>query len=417
MAFFQLSVEEVGKNQYRARERNAAYPAVDVSLPDYPEFTSDLANLRGRGFEGPQRYRDQEVIATRVGEHMFRTFLPSPVAQGFHDYRRTHARPRVALHLPRSLFALPWEVLKDPSDRAGKFLSLIGSVIRCDESETDGGRLTALLRKERLKLLAVSANPKDRPVLGDFSWRSSKQLKFKKMSPATFDKFETTLSHALDCDGFVFWGHGDIDEQSRHGVLVFLQRSSLRNMWTYVSDPKHGYQIGLLFNDDSPLRLGYIFACESAAWLDQKLEFTDSIVGELLKRTPLAFLVGAQTNLDVYAAEICLNDSMAALSADPTIPLDLAITAGRRGILNIPAKDMQKYSALDWWVPVTYVKRSCLLELEEMGWPFDPFLVKVPRPDDTATASPLGGLSAAGNVGTIQALSMVATASIKTLFS
>jgi hypothetical protein len=417
MSFFQLEITEDENRQLFVREKAGNYDPVPVPYPNYAGMETDLVNLRGRGSEGPVRYPNQEKIATRIGEQLFRTFFPDPICDNFRAYGKTQTQPRIVLHLPRSLFHLPWEVLKDPRDRDGKFLSLLGSIVRCDTKDKDSIGLAKSLRKPRLKLLAISANPKDRPILGDLSWRSSKQVKFQKLSPATFEKFEEEVLEPLsDYDGFVFWGHGDIDDQ-RHGVLVFLQRTAgLRSLWTYISNPKKGHQIGLVITDQSPLRLGYVFACESGAWIDKGLEFTNSIVANLLERTPLAFIVGAQTKLDVYAAEVCLDASMRALRTNPSLPLDLAITAGRRGILNIQARDVTVFSPLDWWVPVTYVKRNCLPELEQVDLA-DPFLVEVPLSDSTATASPLGGLPATENVGTIEALSNIASASIKQLFS
>jgi hypothetical protein len=89
--------------------------------PTFLEIQNDLTNLRGRGGEGPLTYRKQEPIATRIGETLFKAFFPGPIKDRFNDYRRTHVHTRLALHLPHSLFAYPWEILKDPKDNPATF--------------------------------------------------------------------------------------------------------------------------------------------------------------------------------------------------------------------------------------------------------------------------------------------------------
>jgi len=293
----------------------------------------------------------------------------------------------------------------------------MGSIVRCDAFAKDSAGLLELVQKNRLKFLAVSSNPKDRAILGELSWRSSKQIRFQKVAPATFEKFKSNIRATSDCDGFIFWGHGDFDPQTFVGKLVFLRPLSFKNLSRYESDPRDAFDIALAFEEKNSLRLGYILACESAFWGEGKVNFGYSIVGSLLDRTSLGFVVGAQTNLDVNAAELCIEASMSAIRADPPFPLDLAITEGRRGIRGIPSKDGQKYSALDWWVPVAYAKPSFLDEIEKAELPSDPADVRVPTPGITATASPSGGLAAAHSIGSFGAFANIATNSVRNLFS
>ena len=430
MSFFHLVVDISGNGSVDddcwVSEKGQLTPPIQVSLkgvtnstPDYSwdKFENDLTNLRGRDSEGPQLYKYQEPIAKRIGEALFRTFFPDPIKQRFDAYRNKLAWSRLALHLPRSLFVLPWEILKDPSDKAGKFLSLIGSVVRCDDTAGGSADGSSLAHKNRLKFLTVSSDPADRPILGAISWKSSKQIKFQGINPATFTKFKSYVASVQDCDGFVFWGHGDIDPESRFGVLVFERRSfELENMLRFISHPVQAPNLGLVF-DRSPMSVAYVLACESASWGENKIDFASSIVGSLLDRTSLAFLVGAQTNLDVHAAEACLDASMGKLRADPRLPIDLAITAGRNAIFDIPAKGPYKRSALDWWVPVSYTRPDFLEVLSKPALRADPANVKVPESEQRPTATPAGGLLAAENITGLGALKNVVADSVRLLFS
>ncbi len=77
----------------------------------------------------------------------------------YRAYRNNHRQPRILFHLPRSLHALPWEVIIDPADPQGQFIALYGSVGRCDtitkEENASYGKLSAL------SILFLVASPHD----------------------------------------------------------------------------------------------------------------------------------------------------------------------------------------------------------------------------------------------------------------
>jgi hypothetical protein len=83
--------------------------------------------------------------------------------------------------------------------------------------------------------------------------------------------------------------------------------------------------------------------------------------------------------------------------------------------LQIAATGGTKYSALDWWVPAAYAKPAFLLGLSEVG--FDPTAIRVPVPEHTLTATPVGGLNAAHGVTMLGAFTNVAGDALKTLLS
>jgi len=416
MEFFHLLIKDTGNNTFSVSAKQSTSPPVSVEFQRSPQFNLDLQNLCERAPGGPLTLQNQEPLASGIGETLFQAFFPTTIKTAWNLYRNTHARPRLALILPRSLFALPWEVLKDPADYPGKFLSLIGSVVRVDDSMSQPVTLQSFLRKETLKLLAISANPKNRPVLGDLSWRNSKRIKLQKLAPATFNKFKSKLTDSFDYDGLVFWGHGDIDAQTGNGVLLFLQPAPSVMIRTYISDPRDGDRIALVIQGNSPLRIGYILACESASWgnaWSSGLTFDKSIVAKLLQKTPLGLIIGAQTAIDVSAAETYLDDSLGTIRSNPAIPLDLALTEGRSGVYHLS----QQSSAIDWWVPAIYVKPECLEELNGTTLPTDPSEIMYPSPAATPTASPAAGLRAQEVISTIGAVSQILATTAKVLFS
>ena len=100
------------------------------------------------------------------------------------------------------------------------------------------------------------------------------------------------------------------------------------------------------------MRLACIFACESA-WADHGLPFEQSVVGSLISRTWLAFVIGAQTGIDRFAAQEFLDAALDAL--EQGVSLDLALACGRRAIRGIDHRESsRKHSRLDWWIPVLY---------------------------------------------------------------
>ena len=307
----------------------------------------------------------------------------------------------MALHLPDSLFAYPWETLKNPTDKTGAFLSLVGSVIRCYDPVKPENDAWDPMSKETLNFFLVSSSPDNRWI-GDLELRSYKQIRFKKIKPAIFENFSDTIEVDNKCDGFIFWGHGEIDREDGSGTLLFLQKSPQRKFLkgSYDSFPVKHYNVSLACVKNKMLRVAYIFACESAFWDTKALEFRSSIVGSLLDRTALTFVVGAQTPIDVEAARACLEGCLAALIAKPRLPFDLAISKGRMKIRELPTLvgDKTKYGALDWWVPVVYAKPGFLGKLANVALPSDPTDVPVPSLPPSASATPVGGLDAAQNI-------------------
>jgi hypothetical protein len=106
--------------------------ALDVQFVPGADFKRDLDALHDRGPARFLRFEDQEPVCAHLGETLFRAFVQARALDRYREYRQGADRPRIALHLPRSLYYLPWELLRDPADPPGQFLSVQGSVVRFD---------------------------------------------------------------------------------------------------------------------------------------------------------------------------------------------------------------------------------------------------------------------------------------------
>jgi len=121
-----------------------------------------------------------------------------------------------------------------------------------------------------------------------------------------------------------------------------------------ISDPRPGFTVAGDLADRRGIRFGCLLACESA-WINQKFPFTSSVVGALLERTNIPFVLGAQTPIDVFAAQEFLTGMVQGLGEKR--PLDVAVTIGRRQVCSANVLP-EIFGALDWWVPVLYSKTT-----------------------------------------------------------
>jgi len=103
------------------------------------------------------------------------------------------------------------------------------------------------------------------------------------------------------------------------------------------------------------MRLAWLLACKAAWAQDSQLAFDRTVLGAILTRSKIPFVVGAQESFDVYAAQEFLAGIVESLQKNPS--LDFAITTGRKRIHALPVA-ADAFSALDWWIPVFYSKTA-----------------------------------------------------------
>jgi len=172
-------------------------------------------------------------------------------------------------------------------------------------------------------------------------------VRFYRVTPATYGNFQTLTSKPdIQPDGFIFLGHGDVFENRGRLVFVKPRLFGLRGFSTPVRDPYRGDTVGTALAQRRKLRLGCLLACDTA-WVNDRMPFPNSVVGSILIRSWVSFVLGNQNKLSLLAAQVFLSTMVDNLQEK--VPLDFAIKEGRRAIYAI--NEVNSYAPLDWKIP------------------------------------------------------------------
>jgi len=342
---------------------------IDQASPLSRPLKSLIQQLHDRGSERLMRVPDQTQIAAAIGETLFSNVIggSKEISKSFDAYHdqciSQHRQIRLALHLPDSLYYLPWELLRDPRDPPGNFFALNGSIIRYDVTIPEKDFEPA---EVPFKLWFIFSNPWNRPFTGDAEILPPphEDIIFDQIMPATFERFQETIrkfSYLTSKSqvrplAFAFFGHGDVDDH-KIGQLVFVKKGDRKGITRpWISDARPSYAINDTIVACPHLRLAFLCACESA-WAGTTIAFENTIAGNLLRGSAsLGYVIGAQTPIDRFAADILLERILTRL---PTTPLDLAISDARAAVRGMNYSEPgQQYSGLDWWVPVLYARAA-----------------------------------------------------------
>jgi hypothetical protein len=376
-------------SQYIARGEHTQ--ASKVEIPDSEEFKTFLERLHERGPLGFQDWKSHEEACRFLGEALFSGLLTGDLLTNYRDYRdKLHPlakRPRFGLHLPATLYEFPWELMRDPKDPKGQFLSMLGSVIRYSSDASKGDTLFDLPEDANLKLLLILANPDEEPI-GNLSLDDTDRLKFEPVDPATYSNFISfTGKSALSYHGFLFVGHGETEppldrneinlKVNREGVLVFVREERRFVVKRYIKDRRLGRNICDELVRAPYMRFAAVCACESA-WIKGNLSFGNSVIGALVERTRIPFVLGMQNFIGIPATKNFIDAALQELEKNMT--LDEAISAGRLAIKNINLDETTVRSAMDWWIPVLYARTDNLSMLVPPAPP------RLPTPSDNRTS-------------------------------
>jgi hypothetical protein len=369
-----LYIRNIGQpGRFQVAVGDPAGPSNVVDFLPNDELRTSLVQLHDRGKDRLRDIPSQERITSFIGETLYKSFItngtPSQISDPINTFLQGQDSCRIALHLPRSLYYLPWEVLRNPADPYGSFLSLVHSLVRVDGQA--GGPDPRDTRfppfDPTIDFLFIVANPSDCPI-GDFDPPDISDIRFSRVIPATYRNFQAFTSRQdIQPNGFIFLGHGDVLDDK--GRLVFVKRKFFSGITpggfsTTVRDPYFGYTVGTDLAQRRKLRLGCLLACDTA-WVSDKMPFDDSVVGSILIRSWVSFVLGTQTRLSLLAAQAFLSTMVENLQQKA--PLDIAIKEGRRAIHAI--NEPNSYAPLDWWVPVLYTKTLNFNVMQERALP------------------------------------------------
>lgn len=352
MGIFHLYVKAIAQTNDRfavsTSERGENEETVTFSRTR--RFDENVQELRKRvvGIEPPAQHH--ETLCSSIGETLFVGFVAGRVNSAYKEYCTANQTPRIALHLPRLLYGLPWELLRDPEMPRGQFIARYGSVIRYDaDSPADPNTIYPLLTVPPTYLYVLSS-PANLPNTGNYRPGDVPHTRYaiREVSPPTYDKFQRALrAPPPPPDGFAFFGHGDV--QDGRGVLMFEQPTMMR---AANADPIGGDVLADEIGPRHTVKIIFLCACESA-WSDSNVRFENTVAGELLDRTYTPFVIGAQNEINGAAAITLLRSCWEGVSQGEY--LDLALSSGRRNIYGLepPAR-------FDWWIPVFYTKTFLL---------------------------------------------------------
>lgn len=301
-----------------------------------------------------QDYLEQEDACRLIGEDLFESFLCGDVLRQYEEYRADADRLRIALYLPRKLYWLPWEVLRDPTRPEGEFLSVQGSLVRCDSELTNKG--AAIFRPlDKVNILFFFASPGAEPLGAIHLPKELTKVTVDEVERTTYEEFRRQVKNNMQSCGFILYGHGDVDDDS-YGRFVFVREAAGID----EKDPRRATSMAQYVTSKS-LRTALLVACESG-WVKAESPFRKTLVGALFLRTSLDFVIAMQQKIDFYAALDFLRRTVASLE-DEVVDLDVAVANGRQAIRDItPERDKKQLSNLDWWIPVMY-SRTTLFQL------------------------------------------------------
>ena len=379
MEMFHLTIKTINpaKNIFSVFAEDAENEAKGVVF-ESEQVCELVAQLHEEMEADRPSFDKQEAICKTLGESLFNCFFSGCVLERFKQYRartkQAGTRIRIGLHLPAELYYLPWEVLRDENSPDHNFFSVQGSVVRYDVEEKISNTLFA--NSGPARFLFIFPNPVNRP-LGTFNLeaRQDDVLAIESVSPATWDNFEGRL-RKNGVLGILFFGHGEVDNDE--GVLLFVKKKDEgMRAYSLVEDPRFGYSVSDVLSN-SGMYLACILACESA-WTQNKIAFSKSIAGALLRGTELSLVLGAQRLIGSLSTQAFLGKLLDAIAEGD--PLDIALSRGRVQIRTMdPSQHGQGTSRLDWWIPVLYTKTLNFDLLPQ----HDPLFVPEPNPKHKA---------------------------------
>ena len=359
-SIFHIYIDEVAQTQFAVGSSRVGQREPVLFQPTTALHES-IRKLHSRGIDRFVDIYHQDAESAAVGETLFTTFIGGFVLAAYRDYRQAidaatgiNALPRIAIHLPRSLQYLPWELLKDPSEQL--VMSLKGSVIRYDAPTEPKSMPIAVspTADGTPQFVVIASNPTNDPTYNFSFEKKYGSAKFDEVTPAEFERLRSRL--AKDTAGIIFFGHGEVIDNE--GYLSFVKKVPGAIFATLERDRRSAHVIAKELGAVRTPRIACVLACESAL-LENAVAFERTVAGSLVTSTPVTAVVGAQEKIDQKALMQLLRTCIKEFVAG--VPLDLSVRAARLDILAIdPNEKGAKYSRFDWWIPALYARTENL---------------------------------------------------------
>ncbi len=386
---FDVSIEPAGPQRYRARVTSGEADdevAVDLAMP-FDDTTLENFLLRldpGRALVRSAGPSPATLAAERLGTGLYTALFSGDVADAWARARTRSweadrgIRVRLRFAAAPELAALPWELLRDPTQDTFLALSERTPVVRHLSVNVP---LRPLAVQGPLRILAVLASPGNLPTLDvEGEWgrlqeavaapRAAGRIVLDRLPQATVAGLAAWLrTHEVHVLHVV--AHGEVDSGRGEGV-VYLEDAAGQAVAAGVD------VLGPFVRDHDPLRMVVLNACRSATGEPEDL-FSGLAQG--LVRQNVGAVVAMQFPITDAAACGFAGTLYAALVAAQ--PVDQAVTAARKSLL--------VDHGVEWATPVLFLRAvdgvvfESLTAAEPDQTPVAEASVPMPRP----TTAPL----------------------------
>lgn len=386
---FDVSIEPAGPQRYRARVTSGEADdeaAVDLAMP-FDDTTLENFLLRldpARSLVRSAGPSPATLAAERLGTGLYTALFSGDVADAWARARTRSweadrgIRVRLRFAAAPELAALPWELLRDPTQDTFLALSERTPVVRHLSVNVP---LRPLTVQGPLRILAVLASPANLPTLDtEGEWgrlqeavaasRAAGRIVLDRLPQATVAGLAAWLrTHEVHVLHVV--AHGEVDPGRGEGV-VYLEDAAGQAVAVGVD------VLGPFVRDHDPLRMVVLNACRSATGEPEDL-FSGLAQG--LVRQNVGAVVAMQFPITDAAACGFAGTLYAALVAAQ--PVDQAVTAARKSLL--------VDHGVEWATPVLFLRAvdgvvfESLTAAEPDQAPVVEAAVPVPRP----TTAPL----------------------------
>lgn len=265
----------------------------------------------------------------RLFDALFQGDLLVCLERSFDEVRRRNATLRIKLRLSDApeLLSLPWEYLYHRRRNLFLSQSTTSSLVHFLELPDPVASLTVALP---LRMLVVIAEPTDlQPLDVEREWHNIQEaladlaarglLIVDRLAHATLPELQSALRRH-DYHIFHFIGHGDFDEATGQGHIVFADAQGRAN-------PLPGEVLAQLLHNERTLRLAVLNACEGA---QTSTANPFAGVAQLLVQQGAPAVIAMRHPISDEAAIAFSHEFYAALADGYTV--DAALTEGRVAI-------------------------------------------------------------------------------------
>ncbi len=345
---FDLQFEPAGEKKYKAQviSSPAGEAEVDFASPFSPEEQEKFLAIFAGQVRSASRWEQSKEFGRRLFEAVFQDNVLGCFRSSLDSAKQRGIGLRLRLRLKNvpELAALPWEYLYNAAVDRFPAISTWTPVVRYLELPETVPSLTI---NPPLNVLVMISSPLDHPQLDvEQEWAnfekafhklSRKRLvKLDRLDEATLAALHKSL-HEREYHIFHFIGHGDFNEKTGEGALIFENEDGR-------GCPESGQELGAILCDHPSLRLAVLNACLAA-----KTSRWDPFAGcaQRLVQQSLPAVIAMQFRVGDTGAITFADTFYDFLTAG--YPVDGALAEARKAIFS---KDRDG----DWAAPVLYMR-------------------------------------------------------------